>query len=627
MLDSLRNAAKSWVAKTLIFLLAASFGVWGIADVFTGYRAGALATVGDQEISVEQYNQAFNNALQRLSQSGQTLSPDDARKLGIDRQVLSNLIQSAAIIDQGKALNLAAGNDLIVKETQLNPAFHDASGKFDPAQFKRVLEANGLSEQMYLAGERESLLRRAITDTVDDDFPASKTLTEAFYRHRNEQRDARYFAIKTADSEATAPTDTEIKAQYDGNPEAYTAPEYRIAAIVKAEPEDVAARINLDDDELRAGYEKYKGDYFTPEKRTILQMTFPTAEEASKAKQRIAAGEDFMAIATERGLKEADVTFADKTKKDFFDPAVAEAAFRLSEGAVSDPIKGSLAVSLIKVAKVSPEHQKTFDEAKDELSQRLRVERAREEIDSIYAAVEDARGAQTKFEDIAKNVNLPFRLIDPIDAGGRGADGKDIDIPRKAELLKAIYDSDVGVDNNPLPAGEGYIWYEVREVIPAKIKPLETVRQQVIADVTAAKVKRLAADKAKALVERARSGVPLDSLAQEAGATVQTAQGLKRNETSPEFDAEAIAALFSVPENGFAFALEGDGKGARILQSQAVLLPPFEAASEEAKTIAGTIKDGSANDLLSSYLGTLQGQAGVAINETLWRQISGTQTQ
>ena len=46
MMDSLRNAAKSWVAKLLIGLLAVSFGVWGIADVFRGYSRGSLASVG-----------------------------------------------------------------------------------------------------------------------------------------------------------------------------------------------------------------------------------------------------------------------------------------------------------------------------------------------------------------------------------------------------------------------------------------------------------------------------------------------------------------------------------------------------------------------------------------------------
>lgn len=627
MLDSLRNAAKSWVAKALIFILAASFGVWGIADVFTGYRAGALATVGNEEVTVEQFNQAFNNALQRMSQSGQTLSPEEARLLGIDRQVLHNLIQQAAITNQAKSLQLAVGDELIAKETQENPAFQDASGKFNPEAFRRRLQANDMNEAMYLAYERENRLRSAIADTADGEFPSSKTLVEAFHRHRNEQRDARYFVVKAAESDVKPPTDAETKAHYEANPAAYSAPEYRVAAIVKAEPEDVASRINLDEDELHEAYEKYKGDYFTPEKRTILQMTFPNVEEAAKAKGRISAGEDFMAIATERGLKEADVTFADKSKAEFFDPVVAEAAFKLTEGAVSDPLKGSLATSLIKVVKVLPEHQKMFDEAKDELTQRLRIERAREEIDSIYGAVEDGRGAQTKFEDIAKAENLPFQLIGPVDAAGRDADGKDLQLPRKEELLRAIFESDVGIDNNPLAAGDGYIWYEVREMKPAATKPLDAVREQVIADIVAAKLRTQAAEKAKAMVERARSGVTLEALAQEAGATVRTAQGLKRNETSPDFDAEAIAALFNVPESGFAFAVESDGKSAQVMQSQAVLLPPFDGASEEAKTIASSIEEGTGNDVLSSYLAALQGQAGITINETLWRQISGTQTQ
>ena len=51
MLDKLRDSAKSWVAKVLLGLLAASFVVWGVADVFTFRPGSALATVGDREIS------------------------------------------------------------------------------------------------------------------------------------------------------------------------------------------------------------------------------------------------------------------------------------------------------------------------------------------------------------------------------------------------------------------------------------------------------------------------------------------------------------------------------------------------------------------------------------------------
>ena len=98
MMESMRNAAKSWVAKLLIGLLAVSFGVWGIADVFRNGGGTTLAHVGSAEISGQEFSQAFNQYLQNLTrQTGQGSTPEEARKLGVDRAVLNDLIQSAAV--------------------------------------------------------------------------------------------------------------------------------------------------------------------------------------------------------------------------------------------------------------------------------------------------------------------------------------------------------------------------------------------------------------------------------------------------------------------------------------------------------------------------------------------------
>ena len=628
MMDSLRNAAKSWVAKLLIGLLAVSFGVWGIADVFRGYSRGALASVGGVDISGEEFSRAFSRYLQNLQrQTGQVFTPEDARKFGMDRQVLNDLIQTAAVDNQGRGLGLAVSDAFIAKATADNPAFHDNAGKFDPQEFRRRLEANGMNEATYLISEREGRLREAITGTVDGSFQPPNTLVEASYRYRNEQRDARYFVITTAESEAAAPTDEQIKKEYEAHPEAYTAPEYRSFAIMKLEPADIAAKVTLSDQDLADGYAKYKGDYFTPEKRTILQLSFPAVEDARKAKDRLVAGEDFLKIAKDMGFSETDVTFADKVRADFIDKTIADAAFALSEGAVSEPVKGGLSTVLLKAVKVSPEHQRTLDEVKTELGGRLKLERAREEINSIYAAVEDARAAQTKFEEIAANASIPFQLVSGIDAAGKGKDGADIALPHKLEVLKAAFSSDVGVDSDAVSVEDGYVWYDVREVVPSAVKPFDSVKDQAKAQVIAAEVRALAESKAKALVAKAKAGTSLEDLARDANADIKTTQGLKRNETSPDFEAAAVKTIFAVGENGFAYALESDGKGARIMQSQAVLLPPFDAASSDAKTISGQLQTETAGDLVSSYLGELQKAAGVKINETLWQQIAGTAAQ
>ena len=627
MMDTMRRAAKSWVAKLLIGMLAVSFGVWGIADVFKFGSATDLATVGSQEISADAYGKAFQQRLQEIArQTGNPITPEQARTFGIDRGVLTFMIQGAALDNETKRLKLGVSDSFLAQAVMKNPAFQDASGKFSATRFKDLLSQNGLSEATYFGTERQQKLREALTQTAGGDMPISQGLLEAQYQFDNEQRDARYFIVTTAENEVAAPTDGEIKKEYDDHPAAYTAPEYRAVAIMKAEPADIAAKITITNQDLAAGYEKYKSEYFTPERRTILQVTFPTLADAQAAKQKIAGGTDFMAVAASRGFTEQDATFADKTKADFIDPAIADAAFSLPEGAVSEPIKGALSTALLKVAKVSPAHQATLDEVKPQLTSRLKLDQATEQIQSTYDAVEDARAAQTKFEDIAAKAGIPFQLIPATDAQGKDKTGKDIDIPHKDDVLKAAFASDVGVENDAISLDNGYVWYEVREVVPAALKPYDQVKDQARAAVIAEKLTAASEDKAKKLVERAKTGSKLDDLAAEVKAKVQTAQGLKRTEQGASFGGAAVRALFAVPEDGFAYAVEPDGKGARVMQSAPVLLPGFDAASPEAKSIADKLKPQISSDMLDAYLSTLQSEAGVQINEALWQKVSGQQT-
>ncbi|CAN5506129.1 SurA N-terminal domain-containing protein [soil metagenome] len=625
MLDVFRRGAKGWTAKILLGLLVLSFGVWGVADVFRGGgQTGTLAKVGGIEISATEFNRTFNERLQELSrQLGQPVSIEEARKLGIDRQVLAEMMRGAAFDAQAAKMKLAISNSQIAAKISANPTFHNSKGEFDPELLKAILARNGISEASYVASERQQFLRKAIGDNAGSNFTPPKVLVEAAYKHRNEQRDANYFVVRPKPEDIPAATEADLKKFYDDNPQQYTAPEYRTIAAFRAEPEDLAAVIPISDADLMIGYEKYKRDYFTPETRTILQITFPSVDDAKKAKDRITAGEDFLAIAKERGLSEADATLLGTTRESIPDEKIADAAFKLPEGQVSDPVEGRLSVVLLKIQKVTPEKQSTLDEVKDQLRGRLQLEKAREQLQSVYDSVEDARAAQTSFEDIAKRANLKFFLA-TTDARGLGKDGKDVDLPSKEEVLKQAFQTDSGIENDALAtAGDGYLWYEVREVIPAAVKPYDSVKAQVEADWKSRRTRELALDMARKLVEKGKSGAKLDDLAKEAGAEIKTIQGLKRNETSADFDAQAVSALFAAPESGFAFAPDGDGKGAKIMQSQAVLLPPFDGGSADAKAVEKAMADGGGAASLDLYVNKLQSELGVSVDEALWSQVTG----
>jgi peptidyl-prolyl cis-trans isomerase D len=211
-----------------------------------------------------------------------------------------------------------------------------------------------------------------------------------------------------------------------------------------------------------------------------------------------------------------------------------------------------------------------------------------------------------------------------VSATGLGPDGKEVDLPGKADVLKAAFASDVGVENDALTPHDSYFWYEVREVIPSALKPLDTVKAQVTSDVTARKIRDLLTERTTGIVKKLDDGATLEQLATEAKAEIKTAQGLRRNESNAEFDVPAVTALFSVPEKEFAWSLEGDGKMAKIMQPQPVLAEPYNSNSPQAKELAQSVTEAASKDLLTAYLTALQGQIGVSINDALWQQVSGS---
>ncbi len=629
MMEALRTGAKTWIAKLLLGLVMAVFALLGVSSMdisatIRGLFSQDLATVGGKVIASQTYERELKQSLQQLSrQTGNTVTIDEARKTGLDKKILDRMIVQASIDAQASRLGIQIGDKAVAASVQQDKMFHDSTGKFDIKLFRGLLQNSGLSEQGYIAQETDNIMRRTMTDVAGDNLTLPRTMLDALSRYRDEIRDGRYVTFTVSAADVPAPTDAELKKQYVSAPVAYTAPEYRSVVILKIDPTDLAAKIQVTDQELSDTYNTTKAEYFEPEKRDILQVSFADVAAAQKAKARVDAGEDIKKIAAELGQKEQDITFGGKLKTDFLDEKIADAAFGLAEGAVSSPVVGSLNTALLKAVKVVPAHQPTLADVTEVLKKRVQLQKAQEEIQSVYDAVEDARAQQTKFEDIGAKVGAPVIVVPQVSAAGVDKAGKPVTLPAQEEVLKAIFASDVGLENDALQANDGYIWYDVREVIPSAVKPMDQVKDQVKADWVATKLRGLAGDKAKAIVEKAGSNTKLETIATEVGGTIKTVAGLKRNATSEEFDGIATLALFSVPEKALTWALEGDGKSARVIEVSKVTVPA-SGASAGAKEVADQARQGLGSDLLDGYLKSVRAGANVTMNEELWRQISGT---
>ncbi|MDP9136742.1 MAG: SurA N-terminal domain-containing protein, partial [Pseudomonadota bacterium] len=492
MMDSIRSAASGWAAKVLIALLVLSFAVWGVNDVFFGFRSEVLASVGELEISAESFRRSFDQQLRILSrQSGRPLTAENARQIGLDRQILAEMLRDGTLEEQARVLKLAVPREAVARDIADNQAFQNARGEFDPALFRRLLAQNGLDEQSFLAGEMAARGRRAIAETIAGSFTTPETLVEAAVRHGTEERDARYFVITGNESEIAAPSATELQEFYDKNQRLFTTPAYRSLVLLILRASDLAARMTVTDDELEAAYEKRRPDYQTAERRTVEQIAFPTMAEARQAKDRIAAGADFLVEAKERGLSEKDAALGDVAKSEIADAALANAAFALAEGAVSDPVQGRLSVSLVRVTKITPATTRTFVDVRGELLGKLKLEKAEEEIQTLHARVEDERAGGASFEEIGKTTGIPLVVVPAVDQTGRDASGKPVQgIPGIEEVLQLAFDGDVGVEIEPASLGDdGVVWLDIRDAKPAGVKPFNIAKGEVETAFKARKVR------------------------------------------------------------------------------------------------------------------------------------------
>src|SRR3954465_2112789 len=383
MLRGIRKASSNWLGKTImaavVGVLIISFAVWGIADIFKGFGQSTLAKIGRTEISTEQFRQLYTERLQQIGrQGGRPLTMDQARAFGLDRQVLQQVIAEAALDNNARQLGLGQSDAETMRMVYGDPNFKGVSGNFDPARFQATIRQAGYTEQRYIAEQRRVSLRRQIANTITAGLEPPKTLTEALVRFQNEQRSIEYVKLDAAQAGAIDPPSPEALAAYfEDHKTQFRAPEYRKISFVAITPEEIGKWASVSDDEARKIFEERRAKLSTAERRQVSQMVFASVEEAQAARSRIASGLSFEDLAKERGLNPADLDLGTVAKSGILDPAVADAAFSLNQGDVSEPVKGRFGTALVKVGKIEPGNQATYETVAPQLKREIASANAR----------------------------------------------------------------------------------------------------------------------------------------------------------------------------------------------------------------------------------------------------------
>jgi peptidyl-prolyl cis-trans isomerase D len=619
MLQAIRSKAETYVVKVLFAALTATFALWGIGDIFRNWGTDtSVAKVGPVEISADQVSKEARAEIDQLRQVlPNGIDADQAKQLGILNTAVERIVGGTLLDLETQRLNLLVSNDAVRQAIVGDPNFKGQQGSFDHDRYVQLLAANQLSESTYESSVRTQMIRNQLTDAVSDGMSPPAAMVDALYRSRAERRIADIVTLTPAAVPAPpTPTDEQISTYYNAHKDDFRSPEERAITVATLKLDDIASTIAVTPDKLKSEYASRQSDYQTPEQRNIKQMLLPDEATAKSAKAQLDSGQDFASVAKTLANADASSTDLGWVKKDDLPDQLAGVAFSLPKGKASDPVQTSFGWHILMVTDIKAAATQSLDSVKDALTKDIQRDAAGDAIAKTANDIDDATAGGASFDQVVQKFGLKAQKIAAIDAQGRGADGKPVDLPQPNDaVLQQAFTAGQGETSPLSELGEdGYFLVHVDKVTPAAVRPLDDARKDVIASWQAEQQKSALQKLAASMVGDVNSGKSLKDVAGAHKLTMTTSQPLARTGDAPTTPPSVIAALFSAKPNAAVSAAAGDN----VVVAQLKTIQPADPAQDQAgvKQLTDQLSASIKSDMLNAYTQTLRTTFPVEVNQT-----------
>mgnify|MGYP003111902345 CR=1 FL=1 len=570
MLSAVRNAVKSPFALVIVVLLVASFALWGVNDVFRA-PGDAITTVGGERVTVSELRINFERRLQTERQENPTLTNAQAREQGIGDDVLGQLVLNAMLRSQARSLGIAASDEAIREEIRDFDAFTDPlTGGFDRLAYQNFLRQSGQRERQFENEIRNDLVLRQMTGSLFEGIDHPDVYRSILTRYLSEVRDIEAIVISPAAAgEIGDPTDEDLQATIDNNPQFFTAPERRAFTLVRLRPEDYLQSVEVAEDEIAAQYE-YEletGSIGTPATRTYTQIAFDDAESAQQAAARLADNMSPADIAAELGGNPPS-RLEERQAFQVPDNAVRDALFEAAAGdafAVETRFGNWFA---IVVEDAQEDEIPTLEDRREEIRDTLATAAAEDLLYGDLGEYEEARGNGFSIEESAIAAGLPIEVFQAIDEQGRAEDGSfALGFFREPEILADIFARPPLIDSELQSYGDGS-FYAVRvdEVIDSRTRTLEEARDDAESVWRLQEVDTRLEDVAEDVLALVEDGQDFNAIA-DANPNFRIEQaGLRRNETSDIFNRQVVGLAFALDIGEAEATRSGTGRAHLVIR-------------------------------------------------------------
>src|SRR6201989_2610937 len=276
MMNFIRWLARTWCGKILGGLLLVGLAGFGISNVIVDLGSNDLAKVGDETITIPDFQRAYQQQLnQYAQQTGQMPTGAQALQLGIPSAVLGQLSSNSAINQFALKQGIGVSDARLAKMVREDSSFFGVLGTFDRSNFESVLQQNGYTEAQYFELQTRAARRQQIALGLFAGSAVPKTAEILLNRYRNDTRTVEYFTLSgTSLPDVPAPTDADLAKYLTDHQADFRTKETRTVDVLALNPDVLATLPDYQptEDQVKAEYERTKASLTTIEKRDVQQV-------------------------------------------------------------------------------------------------------------------------------------------------------------------------------------------------------------------------------------------------------------------------------------------------------------------------------------------------------------------
>ncbi|MEA3334126.1 MAG: SurA N-terminal domain-containing protein [Pseudomonadota bacterium] len=452
----MRNNAKSWVVKFVFGVIIVVFSFWGVGSM-KAKQMTIAATVNGESIERKTLDNSFRDLWRRYQEQAQgKFNPDEERSRQIKQEALNGLIDRRLLLNEATLLGLSVGNEELRQRIASLGAFQQ-DGRFDQEAYRRALSYNRLTPAQFETDFQEDILIEKVRTVIGDGAKILPDEIGILLRRQREEIAVDLLKLAPADYQAAVEVDAAgLEKFFAEKKENFRIPEQRKIVALVIERNKLLKDVFVSDAQITEFYqenlEKFKVKEEVKARHILIKVAADASpEEVKKASSeidavlvKVKAGGDFAELAKKYSQGPSNSMGGDlgwfgrgSMVKPF-----EEAAFALTPGSVSEPVRTQFGFHLIKNEEYREARTKDLAEVKAGIEKKLRSDAFPELLKTRLKEVIAALATVDQDSFAGQGRKLGYLVVET--DYFKQQDGIVPNIGRDQTLLTEIFKVDVG---------------------------------------------------------------------------------------------------------------------------------------------------------------------------------------